>query len=219
MGVRLHGGGRTRAWIGRRLGGDEALGDRIWRRCLHVGGLVVLLVFVLPTGVFGPVPVRLVLLLALAVVLALELLRYGGRVELPTIRAHERARVASFAYYAVALVVAVLLFPEAAATAAVVGAALVDPLLGELRAAGVGRGPALAAGFVAWTLLGFTALRLLSGAPGATLLALAALGGAVAVACEGPASVVPIDDDLAMVILPGLLLAAYFWSVAGAAWP
>ena len=207
MGVPLHLGGRTRGWIGRRLGGDETLGDRVWRRCLHLGGLVVLAVYVVPADLFGPVPVRYVLDAALAAVLLLELLRILGRVELPTIRPHERRRVASYAYYAIALVLAVELLPEAVAVAAVVGCALVDPLLGELRGHGLARRPAAGLGALVYGGIALAALVALDGPPRAILGVAAVVGAGLAVLVEGPGSWLPVDDDLAMVLVPGVVTA------------
>ena len=215
MGLRLHRDGRTRAWIGRRFGGDESLGDRIWRRILHLGGLVVLAVYVVPAGTFGPVPVKAVPVLGLAVLLALEAYRWRGGVELPTLRAHEHGRMASYAYYGIALVIAVLVFPEPIAVAVVLGAALVDPLLGELRLRSGNRHLHAAVGVATYTVLAAVPISALGEVPVITAGALGLLGGAVAVAVEGPDSLVPLDDDLAMIVVPGLLLAAAYWSIGG----
>lgn len=217
MELRLHRGGRTRAWIGARLGGDERLGDRVWRRCLHLSGGLVLLIFVVPNGVFGPVPPVDVLLAALAVLLALEALRYTGHLDLPTIRPHERGRVASFAYYGVGLVIAVLAFPKPIAVVAVLGAALVDPLLGELRIRGTRKGLTAAVGGAVYLGIALAALLLIARPPIPDAVGLAALGAVIAVAVEGPGSVVPLDDDLAMTVLPGAALAVLGW-LAPAAW-
>lgn len=213
MGVRLHRHGRTRRWIGERLGGDVELGDRVWRRCLHVVGAAVLAYYVLPSDFFLVAPNEVVLLLALGAVLLLEVLRHLAGWELPTIRPHERDRVASFAWYALALTGAVLLFPRPVATVVVLGTALIDPVAGEVRlmgrralyplvpfAAYAGIAFGVLAGAFGWTL---------GGAAGAALLA-AALG----VAAEFPKHPL-VDDDLAMTIVPALGLAALLLLVPG----
>ncbi|HTT26377.1 MAG TPA: hypothetical protein VMH90_05395, partial [Thermoplasmata archaeon] len=182
--AKLHRGGRTRAWIGRLLGGDATLGDRAWRRALHLAGAAVLLVYVLPANTFGPVPVRVVLLLALAGVLLLELLRRQAGWELPTIRPHEHTRIASFALYAVGLVVAVLVFPEPVAVASVLGAAIVDPLLGELRLIGWTRLRVSCVGLLTYFVLAGGALALLGAVTWPAAAALGAVGAAIAVGVE-----------------------------------
>jgi hypothetical protein len=131
--VRLHRGGRTRTWLGARFGGDYELGDRLYRRLLHCLGALAVLYLILPSGIFVVVPTEVVLLAALEMILVLEFLRHVRGLEMPTIRPYETDRIASYVWYAIALVAALLLFPRPVAAAVIIGTALVDPLLGELR--------------------------------------------------------------------------------------
>ena len=202
---RLHRSGRLRAWLGRRFGGDAELGDRVLRRLLHGAGVAVLLYFLLPAGFFLVLPTSAVLLLALATVLAVEGLRLAGAIEMPTIRPYERHRIASYAWYAIALTAAVLLFPAPVAVVAVLGVAAVDPLFGELRMLGARRwypaGPVAAyAGIAVAVLLG-------AGWDPARAVGGALVAAAVAVAAERP-RVAGLDDDLAMTVLPAIALWA-----------
>ncbi len=216
MPARLHSGGRFRAWLGRRLGGDEELGDRAWRRVMHGAGALVLVYYLVPTDFFVVAPKPYVLLAVLSVALLLEVLRHAVGLQLPTIRPYEAHRVASFAFYSVALAGAVLLFPLPIAAAVILGVAFVDPLVGELRwhrasepllwAAPIGTYVALAV--VGTVLLGGWPLL-----PGAGLSVLAAV---LAVACERP-KVPWLDDDLAMVFVPALAL--YVVGVVGLGLP
>jgi hypothetical protein len=209
MGWRLHRKGRWRAWLGRRLGGDAERGDRAWRRILHVAGAVSLLYFVLPSNFFIVLTTEEVLLLVLGAVLALDGLRLAGQIEFPTIRPFEQDRPASFAYFAIALVAALLLFPEVIATAVILVCAIVDPVLGELRASRRWAAYGPAAGVTVGFLLVGVVLHW-----GTTLavpdqLVLAALAAAVAVAVERP-KFPWVDDDLVMTLGPGVVL----WGVA-----
>ncbi|HTP53497.1 MAG TPA: hypothetical protein VML94_00825 [Thermoplasmata archaeon] len=203
--LRLHRGGRFRRWLGARLGGDEALGDRVWRRVLHGIVAVILVYYALPNGIFVVAPKRTVLLIALAVVLGLEVLRHAEIVDLPTLRSYERARVGSYAFYALAVVGAIVLFPEPIAAAVVLGTALVDPIAGELRAR-----PAVARAYPAVPLvvyweLAFIGLALIGRWPIPTSAALALVAAPVAVAAEWP-TIGWFDDDLAMTFAPALVL-------------
>jgi hypothetical protein len=205
--LRLHRGGRFRRWLGARLGGDEALGDRVWRRVLH--GLVglILIYYFLPTGIFVVAPKRTILLIALAAILLLELLRHAGVLELPTIRPYESGRVGSYAFYAIAVVGAILLFPEPIAAAAVLGTALVDPIAGELRSR-----PSVARSYpwvplVIYGELAFLGLVVLGGWPVRDGAALALLAAPIAIAAEWP-TIAWFDDDLAMTFAPALVLYA-----------
>ena len=222
MGWRLHRGGRFRRWLGGRFGGDERTGDRILRRLFHLAGVAVLAYYVLPPQFFLVLPTESVLVLALIAVLAIELVRLLGGVEVPTIREYERRRMASYAWYGIALVVAVLIFPKPVAIAVVLGTALVDPLIGELRQS--------AAAYARWypwlPVLVYLALAVLPlmwyGWGPVRSAAAAAVAGVVAVAVERP-KVAEVDDDLAMTILPAVVLTAAGFLGPGAplsaSWP
>ncbi len=220
---RLHRGGRFRAWLGSRAGGDRELGDRLLRRGFHLAGAAVLLYYVLPVNTFLVLPTRVVLLLALLAVLVIELLRLFAGLEVPTIRPYERHRVASYAWYGIALVAAVLLFPPLLATVVVLGTAIVDPVIGELRLqppdgrrAYPGLPLALYGALAFTVLLGGGTWGLARAALGAGLAAL------IAVAVERP-KLLNVDDDLAMTLLPALALLAVGSLGPGAplagAWP
>ena len=206
MAIRLHRNGKLRGWLGERLGGDVALGDRVWRRCLHLIGGLVLVYFVLPPDVFVLAPNEVVLLLALGLVLVLEALRHFAGWELPTIRPHERDRIASYAWYAISLTAAVLVFAEPVAVVVVLGTALIDPLAGELRLL-PRRGLYPFAPFAAYAAIAFAVLvgAFGWGAHGAAAAALVA--GALGVAAEFPKHPL-VDDDLAMTFVPALGLTA-----------
>ncbi|MFY9717843.1 MAG: hypothetical protein WAK40_07940 [Thermoplasmata archaeon] len=204
--LRLHRGGRFRRWLGARLGGDAALGDRVWRRVLHGIVALILVYYALPNGIFVLAPKRTILLIALAVILGLEVLRHAGVVDLPTIRPYEHGRVGSYAFYALAVVGAIVLFPEPIAAAVVLGTALVDPIAGELRAR-----PSVARAYPAVPLvvyweLAFVGMALVGRWPIPTSAALALLAAPVAVAAEWP-TIGWFDDDLAMTFAPALVLS------------
>jgi hypothetical protein len=203
--VRLHRGGRLRGWLGHLLGGDAALGDRIWRRCLHGLGALVLVYYLLPPGFFVVLSNAAVLLLALGAVLLLEGLRWYGRLDLPTIRPFERDRVASFAYFAVALVAAVLLFPTPIAVAVVLGTALVDPLIGEMRLSERARRGLPAVPIAVYALLAFACFRGIGEWGWGFAAGAAVLAAALAIAVERLRAR-HLDDDLTMTIVPGAVL-------------
>jgi hypothetical protein len=205
MRLKFHGGGRFRRWLGARLGGDEALGDRVWRRVLHgITGLA-LVYYALPNGLFVVAPKRTILLAALAAILVLELLRHAGVLELPTIRPYESRGVGSYAFYAIAVVGAIVLLPEPIAAAVVLGTALVDPLAGELRAAPSWRRAYPGIPLAAYAGLAFVGLAIIGRWPLADSAGLALLAAPIAVAAEWP-TLTWIDDDLAMTFAPALAL-------------
>ncbi|MGA7923658.1 MAG: hypothetical protein WCA77_06750 [Thermoplasmata archaeon] len=201
---RLHGRGRFRAWLGGRFGGDAELGDRIERRLIHCLGAFVLLYFVLPTDFFIVLPTLAVILLALAAVFVLEFLRHTAGLELPTLRSYESHRVGSYVFYAVALVIAVLAFPRPIATVVILGSALVDPLVGELRLRPDRRRFLPHVPVIVYAVLGASALVFAFGWALVPALVLVVFLGAVAVLVEEPR--IPwLDDDLIMTLVPGIV--------------
>ncbi len=209
MGRRLHRGGRFRRWLGRRLGGDEALGDRAWRRILHGLGAGAIVYYLLPSELIGRFSKLDLLLILLAGVLVLEGLRLGAGLEVPTVRPYERRRLASFAFFAISLTLALVLFPVPIGAATILGASWVDPLAGELRAnPRYRRGYPIVPGIV---YTGLAASMLIAWSPIALPLGLGVGAGmaVVALAAEYPKSRW-IDDDLAMTLLP----AAAAWVAA-----
>jgi hypothetical protein len=212
MVLRLHRGGKFRSWLGARFGGDFALGDRIWRRVLHAGAALVLVYYLLPVDFFVIAPKEYILVAGLAVVLALEAMRHFAGLELPTIRGYEAERFGSFAAFALAIVVALLVFPEAIACAVVLGTAVADPVAGELRARGRPTAVELAGPFAVYAVLAFAALTVAGPWPVGPSVGLALLAAAVAVAVERP-KVWWFDDDVAMTLVPAVAL--YLVAIVG----
>ncbi|HXQ94052.1 MAG TPA: hypothetical protein VN864_02635 [Thermoplasmata archaeon] len=211
--MRLHRGGRTRAWVGARFGGDYELGDRIWRRFLHGLGALAVLYLIIPSNAFVLVPTEAVLLAALELILVLELLRHFRGWELPTIRPYERDRIASYVWYAIALTVALVAFPRPVAAAVIIGTALVDPLLGELRLRFARPAGSILPGVAAYAVVAGVAFVVFGPWSGPVVVGLALLTAVVAVAVEWP-TWGTVDDDLAMTIVPGAVLSAILL-----AWP
>ena len=212
MSIKIHTGGRLRRWIGGRLGGDFELGDRAYRRLLHCLGALVLLYFVLPRRLIGSFTAEELLLVGLGLVLVLELLRWVVGVELPTIRSYEKARVASYTFYAIALVAAVLLFPLPVALVVVLGTALIDPLVGELRLSDRWRPTYPWFPGAIYVLLGAGALILVTHWSAFAAVVAAGIAAVIALAVERP-KIPQLDDDLAMTLVPGLVLAALIYFV------
>ena len=199
------GRGRFRRRLAQLLGRPELEGDRLWRRLLHVAGAFVLVYDLLPRGFFVVLTNEEVLLLALAAVLLLEAVRLTRGLALPTLRPYEARRPASFAFYAVALVVAVLLFPEPIAVAVVLGTALVDPLVGELRGRRPEGGVNPAVPLGVYFALAFGAFVAVGRWPLGDAAALAVLAAGLGVGAER-LRYRWLDDDLTMTLVPACAL-------------
>lgn len=205
---------RFRRWLGSRFGGDEVLGDRVWRRCLHLVGAAAVGYYALPTQFFVVLSKEDVLLLALTAVLVLEGLRHGAGIDLPTIRPYEQHRIGSYVFYALALTVALLAFPVPIGAAVILGTAGVDPLAGELRTARRFARLYPAVPLAAYGLLAFAGLAGIGSWPLLPSLGLAVLAAPIALAAERP-KIPWVDDDLVMTLAPALALFAVGGLVLG----
>jgi hypothetical protein len=208
MGLRLHTGGRFRTWLGARFGGDFQLGDRLWRRIMHGLGAGVVLYYLFPDPLLGVVPKNAVLLGALGTVLVIEGLRHAVGLGLPTLRPYEAGRVGSYVFFSVALVAAILLFPRPIATAVVLGTAIVDPIVGEIRLRPGTRRLYPALPFVLYVVLAFGGMVAWGTWPVLPSIGLAVVAAAVALLMERP-KIPWVDDDLAMTLVPALVLLAF----------
>lgn len=177
----------------------------LWRRLLHGAGGFALVYYIVPTGFFVVVSKEVAVLIALGLVGLLELLRLGFGVELPTIRGYEEGRPASYVFYAVGIVLALLLFPEAIGATVVLGTALVDPLAGELRGSSRGRRLGPWPPIVAYGVLATLTLGGIGRWPWTWAVALAVLAAGVAVGMERW-RLRWLDDDLTMTVVPALAL-------------
>ncbi|MFZ0891786.1 MAG: hypothetical protein WB778_00110 [Thermoplasmata archaeon] len=205
MAIRLHRGGRLRRWLGTQLGGDPELGERVWRRILHLLGGLAVVYYLVPENFFVIIPKWGVLLLLVAAIVVIEALRHAVGLELPTIRSFEAHRIGSYAFYATALAIALLFFPEPIAVAVILGAAIVDPLIGELRLhPTIRRSYPFVAGIV-YVALAFPAFWLVGGWTVAASLLFAFVAAAIAITVEWPKRSW-WDDDLTMILVPGVVL-------------
>ncbi len=211
--MQLHRGGRFRAWLGHRLGGDAEVGGRVGRRILHAAGAFTLLYYLFPPHLLGITPNWTIPLAALVAVLTLDGLRLSGRIDVPETRPYERIRLASYSYFGIAIVLSLLLFPEPIAVATILGTAFVDPLIGELRRSATLRAMYPLVPFAAYFGLATVALAEVGRFPLVMAGFLAALAGALAIAGEYPHWIY-LDDDLVMTVLPGIVL----WGLV-LAWP
>jgi hypothetical protein len=199
------GSGRVRRWLGTHLAGDPDAGDRVLRRLLHLAAGLALVFYLVPPVIVPGLSRAALLLAALVAVLALEAARLAGWVELPGLRRHEANRPASFVYFGIAIVIVLLAVPEAYAIVAVLGAALVDPLIGELRETPSRYRAYPAVPIATYAALAFPTLWWVGGAPVLLALPLALGAALLAVAVESPRNR-HLDDDLLMTLVPALAL-------------
>ncbi len=190
--------------------------ERLLRRGLKFGGLLILVYYWLPKKVFG-VPVYWAIPLGAAIVAAVEVARLTGALRVPALRHYEGRRPAGYVYWGASLAILVAFFPEPFAIAALAAASVADVLAGELRSTWK-LTPDRArwwGSFWPFVLVSLPLLLWLSpeGAFTSSLLALS--GAALAAAVEGR-RMGALDDDLLMPLLPALLWLAIVTVMPGA---
>jgi len=123
------------------------------------------------------------------------------------LRPHEKGRLASHAWAAAGLVIVLWLFPHDIASAAIVGWALVDPLMGVLRGGKTDSRLVVALSAAAYFALALFMLVLWNERPLFEIAVLSLVGMAVAIPAEW-VKVRYVDDDFMMSLLPALAMRA-----------
>jgi dolichol kinase len=177
---------------------------RLFRRGFHMASSLFVVYYALPPVVPGlELRREHVALLGLALLTAFEAYRISHGWLFFGLREYEKHWVAGYYWGAAGYVVALLFFEQRFAMVTILGTTLVDPLIGELRQAGLKRA-APAAGLGAWTAVALTCIFLV---PLPTPLALVPVGAAIAVAAEST-KVPRVDDNFIMNLAPLVALTA-----------
>ncbi len=147
------------------------------------------------------------LLIAFFVLVALfESIRLWRKMTFIGLRPHEKDSIASFAWAAAGITLALWLMPWEIATPVLVGMGLVDPLIGEMRRSKRPVWQRLSASLVVYASICIVSFALLTDLPLWRLSVLSCLGALLAVAAEGW-RVPYVDDDFLMIVVPGFFLS------------
>ena len=149
----------------------------------------------------------IVLIVFIAVMFAFESIRIWKNWTFMGLRPHEKGHLASHAWAAAGLVIVLWLFPKDIASAAIVGWALVDPVLGELRSRKMSDLSVITLSFAAYFVLAVAMFVLWNERGALELVALSLVGAAVAIPAEW-AEIRYVDDDFMMSVLPALAMLA-----------
>jgi len=147
------------------------------------------------------------LLIAFFVAVALfESVRLWRGVTFFGLRPHERNSIASFAWAAAGITLALWLMPWEIATPVLIGMGLVDPLVGVLRCAKRARWLQVLLPLVVYFAICVISLASLTTLPLPELVLISVIGAALAVAAERQ-RVPYVDDDFLMIIVPGIVMS------------
>lgn len=173
------------------------------RRAVHLSAPLFLVYYFLPSPLWAGGPSREIgLVVILGAVLVFELLRLRLGLKVPGMRGYERYQLSAAAWAAMAMTVAMLFFPLDLAAPAVVGMALVDPLISRLRRTRWYPGAPLAVHFLL-----VLAILLLFHPLSVRVVFAAAVAAALAVGAEAVKTRY-VDDDFLMIVVPLVGLAA-----------
>ena len=145
----------------------------------------------------------ILLIVFISAMFAFESVRVWKKFTFLGLRPHEKDRLASHAWAAVGLVLVLWLFPRDIASGAIVGWALVDPLMGEMRSRKMRPRTVVIVSAAFYLVLALIMFFLWSERSSADFAVLALVGTAVAIPAEY-VKIRHIDDDFMMSVLPAL---------------
>lgn len=194
------------------------MGDKTWRRLVHLCGPVLLIYFLFPEKLLGIIPRQILPLSVLVIVLAIEVYRLKSKRRFAGLRDYERNRVAAYAWAGIGLALAVLLpFPLPLVVACIIGLSWIDPLIAVLRGLkGSKKKRPLyiypLVPFIAYFLIALVSLKLLSPLELVYVPVFALVGAITAIGAEY-LNLRYIDDDFLMLIVPLLVLTGMWLSL------
>jgi len=186
---------------------DDETRSRMVRRAVHVGLVFSLVYYLMPVDL----PVlglrRWVLLIGfIAVILGFEVYRLRKNMVFLGLRPHEKNQIASFAYAATGLVMVMWLFPHEIAAVSVIGLALIDPLLGELRRLRIPTVVKVLLPMGGYWLIALSVLHFAGGREIWEELTMGAAAMLVAIPSEW-FKIEYVDDDFLMLLTPAIVMA------------
>jgi hypothetical protein len=177
------------------------------RRLVHCLIAVTPVYYLIPIDLPVPYLKRWHLLIAFFVAVALfESVRLWRGATFFGLRPHERNSIASFAWAAAGVTLALWLMPWEIATPVLIGMGFVDPLAGELRRAKRPRWLQVAFPFVAYVAICLISLESLTTAPFPELAIISVMGAALAIGAERQ-RIPYLDDDFLMIVVPGAAMS------------
>ncbi len=182
--------------------------ETVVRRMAHALIALAPLYYLLPVEI-EPLGVRrwMLLVLFLGAITAFESVRLAKGWKLFGLRPHETKQIASFAWAAAGIAATLWLFPMEIATAALVGMALVDPMAGVLRGAGVRDLVTVSSSSISYFAIALSALLLVGDSGLLGCVAVATVGTVLAIPSEW-FDVPHVDDDFLMLVIPAVGMTA-----------
>ena len=179
---------------------------QLLRRLVHISTPAYLIYYFIPDPLVGGIDNRVSLLVLYVAVMSFELYRLLFEPRIIGMRDYEKDQISAAAWAATAITLAFILFPIEYAVPALIGMALVDPLIGELRFRASHLYPILPA--IVYLMITYASLELLISEEIWKIAMASLLATFLAITVERTRSRY-VDDDFLMIVAPliGLALA------------
>jgi hypothetical protein len=178
---------------------------RLFRRLFHLTGAFYLVYYILPEelipGFFKWYGVVILVFAALIV----EVIRIKTKKIVYGMRKYERRQISAYAWFAMGMGLALLLFPMIFVVPVVIGMAAIDPLIGEIRFRKKELYPIVP--FIFYGIIMFVCLFLFSDMAIWILVLFTIVGTFCAIYAESW-NFKAIDDDFLMIVVPLMVLFA-----------
>ncbi len=185
------------------------LSSHLFRRVLHTTAAIYLVYYLLPDELWpGFYKWQGVVLLVL-LTLIIEIIRLKKGKVIFGLRKYEKNRISAFAWFALGIGIAVLFFKMEFVVPVVIGMALIDPLIGEIRRLKAELYPYFPT--ICYSLIMLICLLLLTSHNLLLIIIFTMVGTLTAIASES-LDIRGIDDDFLMIILPLLVMTALYYA-------
>jgi hypothetical protein len=178
----------------------------IFRRIFHMTAMVFLVYYIIPEELLpGFFKWHGVLIIVFAVLIA-EMLRMRRAKLVFGMRYYEEKRISAYAWFALGMGIALLIFDLKYVVPVVIGMAVIDPLIGEVRRRKNKLYPALPS--ILYGVIMFLSLFILSGMSFIWLLLFTVIGTVSAISAE-QWDIKYVDDDFLMLVIPLITLTMF----------
>lgn len=176
----------------------------LFRRIFHMTAPIYLVYYLLPDVISG-ISKQLVLMIVFFSIIAFEAVRISRGMVFFGLKEYERKHISAFAWSALGMTLALLLFPMHLAVVGFLGLAFIDPLIGEIfRTKNHWLHPNVP--LFAYFAIAFAYLSLVAWYPPHVAATIAAVGSVVAIVSEYP-QLRWVNDDFLIMMVP--LIAMY----------
>ena len=180
--------------------------DHLFRRLFHLCAPLFLLYYIVPE-IFWGLPKFYWVILTLAFLTVLESIRLASGRVFFGMRKYERGQLSAYFWAGLGLTLAFAFFSPMFVACAVFGIGWVDPLIGEMRKRKKMKYyPHIP--LLAYFLIVLGCLLTFSDIGLVTIMVLGAVASASAIAIEKPR--LPLDDDFLMLVVPLIVLTAFY---------